>query len=197
MRHRKSGRKLSRTPSHRHMMLRNMVTSLLDHERIQTTLAKAKEVRRLTDRVIVLAKKGDLHARRGALAILTDRGVVRKLFSEIGPRFQNREGGFTRILKLGRRLGDAAPLSVVMLTEETAPGTIEKKKTGKAPSKKGKTVRSKAKAGEEKARERVKKKVKKTLGQAESSEEKTPPKERETKKREGSKKSKKGRPDSS
>ncbi len=164
MRHRKSGRKLSRTSSHRHMMLRNMVTSLLDHGKMQTTLAKAKELRRLADRVIVLAKRGDLHSRRQALAILTDKGVVKRVFSEIGPGFQNRAGGFTRILKLGSRLGDAAPLSVVMLTESTAPGTKEKKKTGKTPAKKGKSPQTKARGKGEKVQEKGTKKAKESGG---------------------------------
>ncbi len=147
MRHRKSGRKLNRTSSHRHMMLRNMVTSLLDHGQIQTTLAKAKEVRRLADRIIVMAKAGDLHSRRQALAVLTHKGVVKKLFSEIGPRFGDRTGGFTRVVKLGSRLGDAAPLSVVMLTESTSPGTEKKKKTAKAPPKTGKPPKARSKEG--------------------------------------------------
>lgn len=170
------------------MMLRNMVTALLDHEKIQTTLAKAKEVRRLADRVIVLAKKGDLHSRRQALAVLTDKGVVRKLFSEIGPRFQDRRGGFTRIFKLGSRVGDAAPLSVVMLTESTTPGRTEKKKTGKANSKTGKALRTKAKEKKDKTQEKGEKKVKETGDQGESSEEKKSSKLRDTKKREGPKK---------
>jgi len=178
------------------MMLRNMVTSLLDHEKIQTTLAKAKEVRRLADRVIVLARKGDLHSRRQVSAILTDKGVVRKLFSEIGPRFQNRAGGFTRILRLDNRLGDAAPMSVVMLTEGIAPGTgtTEEKKGRKAPSKKRKTIPTEA---EGKKKEKGKKKAKETENQSESSEKKTPPKQRATKKRVSPKKGKKGDLDSS
>ncbi len=154
------------------MMLRNMVTSLLAHEKIQTTLAKGKEVRRLAERVIVLGKKGDLHARRQALAILTDKGVVRKLFSEIGPRFQDRQGGFTRVVKLGHRLGDAAPLSVVMLAEATLPkrtqGKAEKKKTTGKASKMGKTSETKAKAEKKKAQVKRAKKVKETPDQGES-----------------------------
>lgn len=141
------------------MMLRNMVTSLLEHEKIQTTLAKAKEVRRLAERVIVLAKRGDLHARRQALALLTDKGVAKKLFSEIGPRYENRAGGFTRVLRLGHRLGDAAPLSIVMLTESTAPTRpTGKKKAGGVRTKKGKPAQTKAK---EKARKAPEKKAKK------------------------------------
>ena len=168
------------------MMLRNMVTSLLAHEKTQTTVAKAKEVRRLTDRVIVLAKRGDLHARRQALAILTNKEVVKKLFSEIGPRFQNRAGGFTRIVRIGRRLGDAAPLSMIMLTEP--PATAEKRKTGKAPSKRAKTPQAKAKEKEKKEQAKRRKKVKETEDHGESPEEKNPPKGRTTRKREGPKK---------
>lgn len=142
-----------------------MVTSLLEHEKIQTTLAKAKEVRRLAEKVIVLAKKGDLHARRQALAILTDKAVVRKLFSEIGPRFQERQGGFTRVLRLGHRVGDAAPLSVVMLTESTprtkATEKPEKKKTRGTTSKTAKTAET-TKAKQKKSQEKRTQKVKET-----------------------------------
>jgi large subunit ribosomal protein L17 len=188
------------------MMLRNMVTSLLDHEKIQTTLAKAKEVRRLTDRVIVLAKRGDLHARRRALAILTDKGVVRKLFTDIGLRFNDRTGGFTRIVKMGNRSGDGAPLSVVMLTESSDVG--KPAKSGKAPAKKEKAVRTKAKtkaeketkeekAEEAKERKEERKKVKRTVSRGESSEESTPPKKRGPDKKGGTKEKKKGNSDSS
>jgi len=177
------------------MMLRNMVTSLLDHEKIQTTLAKAKEVKRLADKVIVLARKGDLHSRRQASAVLTDKGVLKKLFSEIGPRFQDRSGGFTRVFRLDSRLGDAAPLSVVMLTEGTAPGsrTEEKKKARKAPSKKKKTPSAKAK--EKKEKEEMK--VEKTVDNGESSPTRTAPKRKATRKKVSSKKGMKGNTDSS
>jgi large subunit ribosomal protein L17 len=151
------------------MMLRNMVTSLLEHERIQTTLAKAKEVKRLAEKVIVLGKKGDLPARRQALAILTNKGVVGKLFSEIAPRYQDRQGGFTRVLKLGHRLGDAAPLSVVVLTESTAPSRPRekaetKKTTTRASSKTKKTAETKAKGKQKKPQEKRAKKVKELEG---------------------------------
>lgn len=98
-------------------MFRNMVTSLLLHERVQTTDAKAKELRRWADRMVTLGKRGTLHARRQALAFVRSRQVVKKLFDEIGPRFRERAGGYTRITKIGMRLGDAAPLSVIELTE--------------------------------------------------------------------------------
>jgi large subunit ribosomal protein L17 len=117
MRHLKSGRKLNRSASHRHAMFRNMVTSLLLHEHLQTTDAKAKELRRWTDRMITLGKRGTLHARRQALAFVRSRPVVAKLFDDIAPRFRERPGGYTRITKLGSRLGDAAPLSLIELTQ--------------------------------------------------------------------------------
>jgi large subunit ribosomal protein L17 len=133
MRHLKSGRKLNRTGAHRHALFRNMVTSLLLHEHLQTTDAKAKELRRFADRIITLGKRGTLHARRQAAAFVRSRKVVKKLFDEIGPRFQNRPGGYTRITKLGTRLGDAAPISLVELTErgDRARGEAEKKRERK------------------------------------------------------------------
>ena len=116
MRHLKSGRKLNRSSAHRKAMFRNMVTSLLLHERVQTTDAKAKELRRWADRIVTLGKRGSLHARRQALAYVRDRNVVKKLFEEIAPRFRTRAGGYTRITKVGLRRGDAAPLSIIELT---------------------------------------------------------------------------------
>lgn len=115
MRHRKNGRKLNRTASHRRAMLRNMATSLFLHERIETTTAKAKELRPYAERLITLAKRGDLHARRLAAAKVRDRAVVGKLFDELGPRYQDRPGGYTRILKLGARKGDAADMALIEL----------------------------------------------------------------------------------
>ncbi|GAB4282544.1 MAG: 50S ribosomal protein L17 [Deferrisomatales bacterium] len=118
MRHRKAGRKLGRTGSHRKALFRNMVTSLFEHERIQTTDAKAKEVRRIAERLISLGKRGDLHARRRALAYVRSKSVVAKLFEEISPRFAQRPGGYTRIVKLGNRRGDNAPMSILELVQE-------------------------------------------------------------------------------
>jgi large subunit ribosomal protein L17 len=115
MRHNVSGRKLNRTTSHRMAMFRNMVTSLLDHGRIYTTIPKAKELRRFADAMITLGKRGDLHARRQALSVIREKDVVHKLFSELGPRYQNRPGGYTRIVKVGFRRGDAAPMCLVEL----------------------------------------------------------------------------------
>ena len=146
MRHRKSGLKLNRTASHRDAMFRNMVTSLLKHQRIQTTDAKAKELRRWADHLVTLAKRGDLHARRQAMAIVREKNVVHKLFEEAQSRFNAIAGGYTRVVKLGRRAGDAAPISVIELVTPSADTGKTKKKTLKAkaavPAKK--TVEEKA-----------------------------------------------------
>ncbi|QOX78474.1 50S ribosomal protein L17 [Trichlorobacter lovleyi] len=121
MRHNNSGRRLGRTTSHRIAMFRNMVTSLLNHERIVTTDAKAKEIRSVAEKMITLGKRGDLHAHRQAAAYIREKSVVTKLFSTIAPRYKDRAGGYTRIIKLGQRLGDAASLSVIELVEEATP----------------------------------------------------------------------------
>jgi len=118
MRHNKSGKRLGRNSSHRKAMMRNMVTSLLDHEKITTTDVRAKELRKIADKMITLGKRGDLHARRQALQVVRDRKVVSKLFDMLAPRYKERQGGYTRILKLGTRLGDNASLSVIQLVEE-------------------------------------------------------------------------------
>jgi large subunit ribosomal protein L17 len=115
MRHLKSGRKLNRTSSHRWALMRNLITSLLRDERIQTTDPKAKEVRRWADRVITLGKQGSLHARRQALGIVCDKAIVRKLFDTLASRFKDRPGGYTRIIKIRRRRGDAAAISLIEL----------------------------------------------------------------------------------
>ena len=115
MRHLKSGLKLNRTSSHRKAMFRNMVTSLLEYGRIKTTDTRAKEVRRWADKIITLAKRGDLHARRQALAVVRNKRVVHKLFEEAQVVYGKRNGGYTRVTKLGRRRGDAAPVSFVEL----------------------------------------------------------------------------------
>ena len=117
MRHRKSGRRLGRNSSHRKAMFRNMATSMLMHETIRTTLPKAKELRRVVEPLITLAKEDSVANRRLAFNRLRDKEVVGKLFSEIGPRFKERPGGYLRIFKTGPRPGDAAPMAVVMLTE--------------------------------------------------------------------------------
>jgi large subunit ribosomal protein L17 len=129
-------------------MFRNMVTSLLKHDRIQTTDAKAKELRRWADHIITLAKKGDLHARRQALSIVREKDVVHKLFEEAPKRFESVSGGYTRIIKIGRRPGDAAPVSLIELI------TPEKKK--KKTSKKTKAATSKKAAPKKKSEKKVK-----------------------------------------
>jgi large subunit ribosomal protein L17 len=130
MRHgRKSGRKLGRTQSHRKAMLRNMVTSFLEHEEIETTDAKAKELRSLAERLVTLGKRGanDLAARRRVARVVRDRKVAAKLFTEIAPRYADRPGGYTRILKVGKRLGDAASLSILQFVTE--PVTFKERKS--------------------------------------------------------------------
>jgi large subunit ribosomal protein L17 len=117
MRHRKKGRKLSRTASHKRATMRNLATSLFRHGRIETTTAKAKELRPFAERLITLAKRGDLHARRLAATKIQDRQVLGSLFDAIGPRFSERPGGYTRILKLGNRKGDAAEMSLIELVD--------------------------------------------------------------------------------
>jgi len=184
MRHRVAGRKLSRHTQHRKLMFRNMLVSFLRHERIKTTLAKGKELRGWADKIISLGKKGTLHAKRQAFAILRDQGIVKKLFEQIVPRFKDREGGYTRIYKMGWRQGDGAPLSLIELT--TSPSAEPKKKS---PVKKAKEVLEKVapkrkpkeeKKEKEKGKEKKEKRVKK--------EEKEPPKEKKEKpKREKSK----------
>ena len=118
MRHRNSGRQLSRNSSHRHALLRNMATSLLRHETIRTTVPKAKELRRVVEPLITLAKVDSLAKRRLALARLRDATVVEKLFTELGPRFKTRAGGYTRILKMEPRPGDSADMALMQLLEE-------------------------------------------------------------------------------
>ncbi|MFQ6111007.1 MAG: 50S ribosomal protein L17 [Nitrospinota bacterium] len=117
MRHLKAGKKLGRTTKHRQALFRNMVDALLSEERIQTTLAKAKEVRRHAERAITLGKRGDLHARRQALRLVRTKAVLKKLFETLGPRYAERPGGYTRILKLGPRPGDAAPMAILELVD--------------------------------------------------------------------------------
>ncbi len=139
MRHRNSGRQLSRNSSHRHAMLRNMATSLLRHETIRTTVPKAKELRRVVEPLITLAKIDSLAKRRLAYARLRDETVVEKLFTDLGPRFKARAGGYTRILKMEPRPGDAADMALMQLVDAAAV-PVEKsddkaKKVSKAPKK--------------------------------------------------------------
>lgn len=151
MRNSRGPRKLGRTSSHRKAMLRNLVTSVLEHERVTTTDARAKEVRPLAERVITYGKRGDLHARRMALRMVRSQTVVRKVFDSVAKRFADRQGGYTRIIKLGRRQGDGAPLSIIeLLPDETS------RKEAAAASKKG----------QKKAEKKADKKTEKKAGSA-------------------------------
>ncbi len=146
MRHRKAGSKFNRNSSHRKAMFRNMVTSLLKYERIKTTDQKAKELRGWADHIITLAKRGDLHARRQAMAIVMEKGVVHKVFEEAPKRFASVSGGYTRVIKLGRRHGDAAMMSLIELVTPEAQKpkkkTAKKKTTVKKPAAKAATSKT-------------------------------------------------------
>ncbi|MBW2557364.1 MAG: 50S ribosomal protein L17 [Deltaproteobacteria bacterium] len=132
MRHRKAGRKLGRTSSHRRAMMRNLVTSLLEHEKIITTDAKAKELRGVADKMITLGKRGTLHARRQALSFIRSAQVTKKVFEELPSRYTERAGGYTRIVKLGNREGDDALLSMIeLMPAEEEKKSIKKKKAAK------------------------------------------------------------------
>jgi large subunit ribosomal protein L17 len=151
MRHRNSGRQLSRNASHRHAMLRNMATSLLQHETIRTTVPKAKELRRVVEPLITLAKVDSIAMRRLAYARLRDENVVEKLFADLGPRFKARAGGYTRILKMEPRPGDSADMALMQLVD-SAVVAAEKKddtKAAKAPKTAPKKTKKAAPAAEE------------------------------------------------
>src|ERR1700730_10075216 len=162
MRHRNSGRQLSRNASHRHALMRNMATSLLRHETIRTTVPKAKELRRVVEPLITLAKIDSLGKRRLAFARLRDLGVVEKLFADLGPRFKARAGGYTRILKMEPRPGDAAGMALMQLVEAAAT-PVEKTddtkaaKTAKTPKKSKKAASGDAEAAPAAAPKRRKK----------------------------------------
>jgi large subunit ribosomal protein L17 len=130
MRHLNQGRKLNRTSAHRKALFRNLVLALVKHERIKTTDAKAKELRRYADRMVTLGKRGDLAARRLAFSFMQSRDAVKRLFDEIAPRFKERNGGYTRVVKFGFRRGDAAPLSIIEFSDhsEQASGKPRKKR---------------------------------------------------------------------
>jgi large subunit ribosomal protein L17 len=133
VRHRKKGRQLGRQTKHRWALFRNLVTSLLDQERIETTGAKAKEIRGFTDRMITLGKEGTLPARRRALAFIRSKAVVSKLFSDVATRFKDRPGGYTRIIKTRRRIGDAAEMVAIELVSRQELATKNITKAGAAP----------------------------------------------------------------
>jgi large subunit ribosomal protein L17 len=117
MNHRKTGRKLGRTSAHRKALFRNMVTSLFEHEQIRTTDAKAKELRGVAEKMITLGKRGTLHARRQALRTIRSKEVTSKVFGELAERYRDRPGGYTRVIKLGQRAGDAAPMAIIELVD--------------------------------------------------------------------------------
>jgi large subunit ribosomal protein L17 len=132
MRHLVKGRKLRRTTAHRKALLRNLVTSFLEKERVKTTLAKAKEARPLAEKMITLAKKNTLHTKRQALRVLTKEAAAKKLFEEIAPRFSERPGGYTRIVKIGTRLGDGAQMAMFELVGSEYRKKEKKKKDKEA-----------------------------------------------------------------
>jgi large subunit ribosomal protein L17 len=144
MRHQLSGRQLSRNSSHRSAMLKNMAVSLLQHETIRTTLPKAKELRRVVEPLITMGKRDSMANRRVAFARLRDEAVVTKLFEDIGPRFNARAGGYTRILKMDPRPGDSAPMALMQLVDKPVVAVVEEA----APAKKAKRVKAAAPAAE-------------------------------------------------
>jgi large subunit ribosomal protein L17 len=162
MRHKNIHRKFGREAQHRMAMLRNQVTSVLEHERIQTTDAKAKEVRKMVEKVITLGKRGDVHARRLAFKTVRNRDVIAKLFGPIAERFRTRPGGYTRILKLGNRVGDAAPISILELLASDAPvAAAEATEKPAKEAKAKKEPKAKKEAAEPKEEKVTKKKTKK------------------------------------
>lgn len=171
MRHRVAGRKLSRHTQHRELMFRNMLVSLLQHERIKTTLAKGKELRSWVDKVITLGKQGTLHAKRKAFALLRNHEIVRRLFDEIAPKLKDREGGYTRVYKMGWRQGDGAPLSLIELitfapVEEKKKSPVRKAKEvleKVTPKRKGKEEKEEKEKGKEKEKEKGKEKKEKKV----------------------------------
>ena len=188
MRHRKALKKLGRDSSHRKAMFRNMVTSLFKYEQLETTDAKAKQLRPVAEKIITLAKRGDLHARRQALSYMTDKAITHRLFEDLRERYLDRQGGYVRIIKKGNRRGDGAPISVVQLlpaeegkkkrkkkgkaAKSTATAETKKKKETKAKEeekrdlkkgdKKEKKAGEKARKKEKKAEEKVEKKTQKS-----------------------------------
>ncbi len=135
MRHRKSNRKLGRTTSHRKAMLRNMVTDLLDHEKVVTTVPKAKELRPFAEKMITLGKRETLHARRQALSVIRRKSVVHKLFDSLASRYAERAGGYTRIIRLGPRKGDSAEMALIELVGRTQESSSSKKEEKSKDSK--------------------------------------------------------------
>ena len=147
------GRRLGGSSAHQRHIMANLATALFEHGKITTTEAKARRLRPYAERLITFAKRGDLHARRQVLTVVTDRGVVHTLFTEIGPRFATREGGYTRITKIGPRKGDNAPLAVIELVEEEAAATTSRRRRVRRAPAPARTARPKAAAADEAAAE--------------------------------------------
>jgi large subunit ribosomal protein L17 len=153
MRHRKAGKKLGRDSSHRKAMLRNMVTSLFRHEQLETTDAKAKQLKPAAEKMITLAKRGDLHARRQALAYIKDKAITHRLFEDLRDRYLDRQGGYVRVIKKGNRKGDSAPVSVIQLLPAEE-GKKKSKKKGRAPKSAGPAEPKKKKESKPKEEEK-------------------------------------------
>ena len=159
MRHLKAGRKFGRTSAHRKALFRNMVTALISRERIRTTLAKAKELRGKVEKTITLGKKGTLHARRHALKLVADKDALKKLFGPLAERYASRPGGYTRVIKLGHRLGDDAPMAFIELVDREGESTL--KQSAKGKKKVEKTAKQTTVGEKKKTPEKEKKVVKK------------------------------------
>ena len=187
MRHQKRVKTLNRTKSHRKALLMNLANALFNHESIKTTNTKAMVLKRVAERLITLAKRKDLHSMRLAFSFLRDKAIVRKLFSEIGDRYNAINGGYTRVLKIGNRKGDNAPMAIIELTQkkEEKKEKEEKKPAKKAEKKTDKKAEKKpAKKTEKKAEEKTEKKEKKTEKKTTKTAEKKPAKKKETVKEE-------------
>ncbi len=175
MRHRKAGRPLGRNSAHRRALFRNMVTSFLEHERIETTEAKAKEIRPIAERMISLGKRGDLHSRKLAASYLFSPAVVSHLFSEIGPRFSDDQGGYTRMFKTRIRKGDASQMTVIELTKKDSASAEEEKSDPKKEAVEAKKTKAKKPPvkKEKEATETKKKTAKKKVAKAKTADKKT------------------------
>lgn len=178
MRHLKTGRKLNRTSSHRKALFRNLAASLFLHESIKTTNPKALELRKVADRLITLAKGNSVHASRLAFAYLRDKEVVKKLFTDIGARYGEVNGGYTRVVKLGRRKGDAAPMAIIELTQKREQEKEEKKEPKKEAKKE---TKKEAKAVKEPKAKKEKKEPKEAKAKKEPKEKKEPKAKKEPK----------------
>ena len=171
MRHLKTGRKFGRTSAHRKALFRNMVTALIGRERIRTTLAKAKELRGKVEKTITLGKKGTLHARRHALKLVADKDSLKKIFGPLAERYANRPGGYTRVIKLGHRLGDDAPMAFIELVDREGESPVKQPDKGK---KKVEVTAKKAaaEAKEKKPKKGTKESIAKTTGKKSDGEKK-------------------------